>query len=1242
MRRQTPLFVVGLTALLIASQAAFAPSLVQGAVGDPIRYGYDPDGRMTTVIDPNVGSATYTYDATGNTTAISRKAATTVAILEVSPRSGVTGATVSVTGTGFSATAAQNAVTFNGTVASVSSATTTELRVVVPAGATTGTIAVTTPGGAATSATPFVVGSTAPVISGFTPSVVALGDSVTITGSRFEPDNASNATIISAVHAAVTSSSTGSLVAQTPMTGSGHITVDTPNGTAVSAGYLYVAPAPYTAADVYSTGVITDAEPHTVSINVVNKVALRVFEGLPGQRISLDFTAGTMTSDVTVMKPDGSILYPPPGVLFGVGASAFMDLTVLPVAGTYTIFFDPRTNSVGSHTVRLYTVPADATGTITAGGAAVIATNTVPGQNMTRTFTGTLNQRISLDFTAGTITSDVLIKKPDGSTLVTLAIGASAFMDLTVLPVAGTYTIFFDPRTNSVGSHTVRLYTVPADATGTITAGGAAVIATNTVPGQNMTRTFTGTLNQRISLDFTAGTITSDVLIKKPDGSTLVTLAVGASAFMDLTVLPVAGTYTIFFDPRTNSVGSHTVRLYTVPADATGTITAGGAAVIATNTVPGQNMTRTFTGTLNQRISLDFTAGTITSDVLIKKPDGSTLVTLAIGASAFMDLTVLPVAGTYTIFFDPRTNSVGSHTVRLYTVPADATGTITAGGAAVIATNTVPGQNMTRTFTGTLNQRISLDFTAGTITSDVLIKKPDGSTLVTLAVGASAFMDLTVLPVAGTYTIFFDPRTNSVGSHTVRLYTVPADATGTITAGGAAVIATNTVPGQNMTRTFTGTLNQRISLDFTAGTITSDVTLKKPDGTALLGPVGVGATWSSGTVTLPVAGTYTIHVNPRINAVGSHTIKLNNVVGLAPGDNSVHVASLQAATPVVALGVPKSRTQIQTGGVTLAMLRRVDAKETVEPAAPPYTGPEEWHPDPKRLNKKWTTGRAHSASEDQAPLNAPEGVTALSGLVLNLAGDPMKDVTLTIDGRTVTTDATGRFLVTQLDAGREELLIDGRTANRPGKTYGTFEVGVAMKAGQTNVLPYTIWMPKLDTAHAVYVPSVIDEELVITTPHIPGLELHIPAGSTILGEDGEPVTEISITAIPVDRPPFFLPANVEVPIYFTIQPGGAYVEPSGAWLMYPNYQDKDPGTVASFWHYDPEGKDWFIYGNGSVTPDGRQVKPDEGVRIYEFTGAMINWGEIPADIGRIPPWRRGRRSCRSGNRPVCASEGRPG
>jgi hypothetical protein len=44
------------------------------------------------------------------------------------------------------------------------------------------------------------------------------------------------------------------------------------------------------------------------------------------------------------------------------------------------------------------------------------------------------------------------------------------------------------------------------------------------------------------------------------------------------------------------------------------------------------------------------------------------------------------------------------------------------------------------------------------------------------------------------------------------MYDVPADATSSITPGGAAVTLTATVPGQNITFTFTGSVGQRISL----------------------------------------------------------------------------------------------------------------------------------------------------------------------------------------------------------------------------------------------------------------------------------------------------------------------------------------------------------------------------------------------------------------------------------------------
>ncbi len=166
-------------------------------------------------------------------------------------------------------------------------------------------------------------------------------------------------------------------------------------------------------------------------------------------------------------------------------------------------------------------------------------------------------------------------------------------------------------------------------------------------------------------------------------------------------------------------------------------------------------------------------------------------------------------------------------------------------------------------------------------------------------------------------------------------------------------------------------------------------------------------------------------------------------------------------------------------------------------------------------------------------------------------------------------------------------------------------------------------MTALDMAHAVTIPSPTTAATVITTPHIPGLELHLPARTVIRDRHGNRVTQVTITPIPVDRPPFPLPAGTDVPIYFTIQPGGSriYVYGSytqGARLHYPNYMSLPAGTRADFWHYEPEGRGWFIYGGGAVDSSGRQVIPDPGVSIYRFTGAMVTTGGTPAEEGPIP------------------------
>lgn len=255
---------------------------------------------------------------------------------------------------------------------------------------------------------------------------------------------------------------------------------------------------------------------------------------------------------------------------------------------------------------------------------------------------------------------------------------------------------------------------------------------------------------------------------------------------------------------------------------------------------------------------------------------------------------------------------------------------------------------------------------------------------------------------------------------------------------------------------------------------------------------------------------------------------------------------------------------------------------------------------------------ADLAASSLPALQAGPGVTALSGRVLQLSRAPLPNVLLQIDGKKAFTDGTGRFLLEDIKPGHHVLIIDGATARIRNQTFGIYEAGVDIRPGKTNVLHYTIWMTALDMQNAVNIPSPTTKEIVIKTPVIQGLELHIPPNTVIKDMQGKVVTQVSITAIPVNKPPFPLPVGVHVPVYFTIQPGGAYLEGSsgpwtkGARLFYPNTSRSKPGAVFDFWNYDPRDVGWYVYGQGHVNVEGTTIVPDGGVEIYEFTGAMVN------------------------------------
>ena len=133
-------------------------------------------------------------------------------------------------------------------------------------------------------------------------------------------------------------------------------------------------------------------------------------------------------------------------------------------------------------------------------------------------------------------------------------------------------------------------------------------------------------------------------------------------------------------------------------------------------------------------------------------------------------------------------------------------------------------------------------------------------------------------------------------------------------------------------------------------------------------------------------------------------------------------------------------------------------------------------------------------------------------------------------------------------------------------------------------------------ANAVTISSPTTTDIRSLLHGFPGLELRLPAQTSSAISPVEPVTQLSITPIPTDRPPFPLPAGIYVPVFFTIQPGGSRIYPPHAQLIYPNFTNSVPGTRIDFWNYDPEGKGWYVYGQGTVNQDGSQIIPDPGRR----------------------------------------------
>jgi RHS repeat-associated protein len=263
---------------------------------------------------------------------------------------------------------------------------------------------------------------------------------------------------------------------------------------------------------------------------------------------------------------------------------------------------------------------------------------------------------------------------------------------------------------------------------------------------------------------------------------------------------------------------------------------------------------------------------------------------------------------------------------------------------------------------------------------------------------------------------------------------------------------------------------------------------------------------------------------------------------------------------------------------------------------------------PDMAPEELVTAFAHDKKAQAKAAAAASSI--VTGQVRLVDGRAIGRVRVSVGKAFAYTDDHGNFLLSGVPNGHQALFVDGSSADDSGHRYGQFELGIDVDGGETR-LPFRMYLPRILDRDRIEVPSPTTQDMVVTHPDMPGLEVHIPAGTVFRDHHGKIVTELAIVPMPTDRSPY--PTPVNFPVYFSLQPGGAVIQnvhadvPQGITLTYPNYGKVAPGYPAEFIAYSPVDG-WRTYGKGQITSDGTQLKAESGVRLTAMTVASWNMG----------------------------------
>jgi len=914
-----------------------------GAHAQSTSYVYDANGRVVAVTASNGTSVQYSYNTLGHTSQISAPLSPgQLAIFAFVPTHGEAGTQVTIQGQGFDSNAANDTVSFNGTVATVLSASATQLVTTVPDGATTGPISVTVGGQTAASATPFVVDDTGipPTITQVSPVVASVGTAMTVTGSHLDPI-AGYTTVQMGGRDVLSLSQLSDTQLQYTVPSdvtTGYVTVETPYGLATSSTPVVVLPNGISASSVASSGAAT-VNGSSVNLNIgAGQYGAVVFAAPQSSWVSLQASGMTTSANsisYTVYGPGNSVVQQ--GSISSSAPS--IHLPHLVGGAIYLVLIQPSGGSAQM------AVGVEANALLTTNTAATVVT-TVAGQSKRVLFNATAGQNLAFQINSTTTNPSgavvtYTVYTPSGGSYTSATTASTGVINLGNLPTAGTYQVVIAP--GSGVTEAIQVEVTPG-VTGVLTATPQHYSAN--VSGQNIYLSFTATQGENLELVLYNVKVNNPwndflVYVYNAQGNQITSFWCnmgnpGASCNQHLWYL-VAGQYSVVAVPADGGAISFDAILQddivgpNVPVNGTSSIT------LAT----GQVERLTFTANAGDTVALQVSGVTTSPSgqpmaFQVYRPDSGAITTgtpvytsFAPNGSQVVNLANLPVSGTYTVIAIPYYGLAGSAQL---SIVGGVTGTVPTDGTSQSYAANVAGQNVYLSFNATQGENLEL------VLNNVKVANPWNDFLVQIYnaqggqvgnfwcsannPGTSCNWHLWYL-AAGRYSIVVVPSDGGSPSFNVSLQDDIAGPA--ITANSPVNIALGA--GQVERYTFNASAGDTVALNVSGVTTTPSgqgVTfyVYRPDAGAITTGTPTYTTFgpsSSQTVNLPnlpVSGAYTVIVAPNYGLAGNAQL---NVVSGVTGAIPTNGTSQSYAGNVVGQNIYLSFTATQGENLELVL-----------------------------------------------------------------------------------------------------------------------------------------------------------------------------------------------------------------------------------------------------------------------------------------------------------------------------------